>query len=159
MRVYIQVFAYISVLRCCVGDAVTLIGWGTQVHVLLEVADLVQEKLDVSCEVIDLISILPWDAELVCKVDIIQFLSLSLSLFILHTSQHNRFLENKKSIQENDCFKYRVSFFAFSVLVALITCTGRGIAVYLLFQEFQGPNNWARSLSLAILSIRGFAYQ
>ncbi|XP_070167422.1 2-oxoisovalerate dehydrogenase subunit beta, mitochondrial isoform X2 [Polyergus mexicanus] len=49
------------------GDAVTLVGWGTQVHVLLEVADLVQEKLDVSCEVIDLISILPWDAELVCK--------------------------------------------------------------------------------------------
>lgn len=51
-----------------VGDAVTLVGWGTQVHVLLEVADLVQEKLNASCEVIDLVSILPWDAELVCKV-------------------------------------------------------------------------------------------
>ncbi|XP_031834447.1 branched chain keto acid dehydrogenase E1 subunit beta isoform X2 [Nomia melanderi] len=50
------------------GDAVTLVGWGTQVHVLLEVADLVQEKLGVSCEVIDLVSILPWDAELVCKL-------------------------------------------------------------------------------------------
>lgn len=49
------------------GDAVTLVGWGTQVHVLLEVADLVQEKLNASCEVIDLVSILPWDAELVCK--------------------------------------------------------------------------------------------
>ncbi|CAL7934045.1 unnamed protein product [Xylocopa violacea] len=49
------------------GDAVTLVGWGTQVHVLLEVADLVQEKLDASCEVIDLVSILPWDTELVCK--------------------------------------------------------------------------------------------
>lgn len=49
------------------GDAVTLVGWGTQVHVLLEVADLVQEKLGVSCEVIDLVSILPWDTELVCK--------------------------------------------------------------------------------------------
>jgi len=47
---------------------VTLVGWGTQVHVLLEVADLVQKKLGVSCEVIDLVSILPWDAELVCKV-------------------------------------------------------------------------------------------
>lgn len=53
---------------CRAGDAVTLVGWGTQVHVLLEVADLVQKKLDASCEVIDLISILPWDAELVCKV-------------------------------------------------------------------------------------------
>ncbi|XP_076766335.1 branched chain keto acid dehydrogenase E1 subunit beta isoform X2 [Xylocopa sonorina] len=49
------------------GDAVTLVGWGTQVHVLLDVADLVQEKLDASCEVIDLVSILPWDTELVCK--------------------------------------------------------------------------------------------
>lgn len=53
---------------CDVGDAVTLVGWGTQVHVLLEVADLAREKLNVSCEVIDLVSILPWDAELVCKV-------------------------------------------------------------------------------------------
>lgn len=53
---------------CRVGDAVTLVGWGTQVHVLLEVADLIREKLNVSCEVIDLVSILPWDAELVCKV-------------------------------------------------------------------------------------------
>lgn len=49
------------------GNDVTLVGWGTQVHVLLEVADLVREKLDASCEVIDLFSILPWDAELVCK--------------------------------------------------------------------------------------------
>ena len=33
------------------GGDVTLIGWGTQVHVLKEVADLAQEKLGVSCEV------------------------------------------------------------------------------------------------------------
>jgi len=45
------------------GDDVTLIGWGTQVHVLREVAQLAQEKLGVSCEVIDLVSILPWDEE------------------------------------------------------------------------------------------------
>lgn len=57
-----------------VGNDVTLVGWGTQVHVLLEVADLVREKLDASCEVIDLFSILPWDAELVCKVGKIPFL-------------------------------------------------------------------------------------
>ncbi|XP_066602957.1 2-oxoisovalerate dehydrogenase subunit beta, mitochondrial isoform X2 [Prorops nasuta] len=49
------------------GKDVTLIGWGTQVHVLLEVADLAEERLGASCEVIDLVSILPWDAELVCK--------------------------------------------------------------------------------------------
>merc|ERR1719447_435500 len=45
------------------GGDVTLIGWGTQVHVLREVAGLAQEKLGVNCEVIDLVSILPWDRE------------------------------------------------------------------------------------------------
>ncbi len=47
------------------GDDVTLIGWGTQVHVLREVAQMAQEKLGVGCEVIDLVSILPWDTETV----------------------------------------------------------------------------------------------
>lgn len=64
-----------------IGDAVTLVGWGTQVHVLLEVADLVQEELGASCEVIDLISILPWDTELVCKVIIFHRNNLLRSLF------------------------------------------------------------------------------
>ncbi|XP_019873932.1 2-oxoisovalerate dehydrogenase subunit beta, mitochondrial [Aethina tumida] len=49
------------------GNDVTLIGWGTQVHVLKEVAQLAKEKLSVSCEVIDLVSILPWDKETVCE--------------------------------------------------------------------------------------------
>jgi hypothetical protein len=35
------------------------------VHVLREVATLAQEKLGVSCEVIDLVSILPWDRDTV----------------------------------------------------------------------------------------------
>jgi len=47
------------------GSDVTLIGWGTQVHVLREVAELAQQKLGVSCEVIDLVSILPWDKDTV----------------------------------------------------------------------------------------------
>lgn len=56
-----------------IGDAVTLIGWGTQVHVLSEVADMAKEKLKVNCEVIDLVSILPWDAETVCNVRLSRF--------------------------------------------------------------------------------------
>ncbi|KAF9799052.1 hypothetical protein SFRURICE_008562 [Spodoptera frugiperda] len=32
------------------GDAATLIGWGTQVHVLLEVAQIAEEKLGVKCD-------------------------------------------------------------------------------------------------------------
>lgn len=50
------------------GNDVTLIGWGTQVHVLQEVANIAKEELNVSCEVIDLVSILPWDKETVCHV-------------------------------------------------------------------------------------------
>ena len=49
------------------GTDVTLVGYGTQIHVLKEVADMAQEKLGVSCEVIDLQTILPWDAEAVCE--------------------------------------------------------------------------------------------
>lgn len=51
-----------------VGNDVTLIGWGTQVHVLKEVAELAKSQLQISCEVIDLVSILPWDFDTVCKV-------------------------------------------------------------------------------------------
>ncbi|XP_038220258.1 2-oxoisovalerate dehydrogenase subunit beta, mitochondrial [Zerene cesonia] len=49
------------------GDAATLIAWGTQVHVMLEVAQMAKEQLGVNCEVIDLASILPWDEETVCN--------------------------------------------------------------------------------------------
>ncbi|CAB3384808.1 Hypothetical predicted protein [Cloeon dipterum] len=49
------------------GNQVTLIGWGTQVHVLLEVAKMAKEQLKVSCEVIDLQTILPWDKDTVCQ--------------------------------------------------------------------------------------------
>ncbi|XP_072106229.1 2-oxoisovalerate dehydrogenase subunit beta, mitochondrial isoform X3 [Mobula birostris] len=49
------------------GNDVTLVAWGTQVHVMKEVASMAQEKLGVSCDVIDLRTILPWDAETVCK--------------------------------------------------------------------------------------------
>lgn len=45
------------------GNDVTLIGWGTQIHVLREVAQLAQERLGVSCEVIDVVTILPWDRD------------------------------------------------------------------------------------------------
>ena len=47
-----------------------MVAWGTQVHVLREVAEMAQEKLDMSCEVIDLKTILPWDSETVCNVQI-----------------------------------------------------------------------------------------
>ncbi|CAD5117090.1 unnamed protein product [Dimorphilus gyrociliatus] len=49
------------------GSDITLVGWGTQVHVLREVVKLAQEKLKVNCELIDLRTILPWDEETIAK--------------------------------------------------------------------------------------------
>ncbi|XP_062549730.1 2-oxoisovalerate dehydrogenase subunit beta, mitochondrial [Armigeres subalbatus] len=54
-----------DVLRA--GNDLTLIGWGTQIHVLTEVADMAKKQYGVNCEVIDLVSILPWDKETVCN--------------------------------------------------------------------------------------------
>ncbi len=44
------------------GSDVTLVGWGAQVNVLLRAADAVAAGAGVSCEVIDLRTVLPWDA-------------------------------------------------------------------------------------------------
>lgn len=49
------------------GDAITLVGWGAQVHVLLKAADMLKEKDGVNAEVIDLMTILPWDADTVIE--------------------------------------------------------------------------------------------
>lgn len=40
-----------------------MIAWGTQVRVIMEAAKLAKEKLGVSCEVIDLQTIYPYDLE------------------------------------------------------------------------------------------------
>lgn len=50
------------------GSDVTMIGYGTQVHVLKEVAEMAADELGISCEVIDLQTILPWDEETVYQV-------------------------------------------------------------------------------------------
>lgn len=49
------------------GDDVTVIGWGTQVHVLQEVCELARDTLNCSCELIDLVTIAPWDRETIIK--------------------------------------------------------------------------------------------
>ncbi|CAH2105917.1 unnamed protein product [Euphydryas editha] len=49
------------------GDAATLVGWGAQVHVLLAAARLAESRLGARCEVVDLVSVLPWDTETVCN--------------------------------------------------------------------------------------------
>ena len=65
-RVYCVHNAFIYYIL--LGDDITLVGWGTQVHVLREVCQLAKDQLNVSCEVIDKVTILPWDKETIAQV-------------------------------------------------------------------------------------------
>ncbi|VDM65243.1 unnamed protein product [Strongylus vulgaris] len=58
------------------GTDVTIVTWGTQVHVALEAAQLAKEKLNKSVEVIDLQTIMPWDEETVVKVSLKHYMHL-----------------------------------------------------------------------------------
>jgi len=49
------------------GSDVTLVSWGTQLHILREVVKMAQEQLQLSCELIDLQTILPWDVDTIAK--------------------------------------------------------------------------------------------
>jgi pyruvate/2-oxoglutarate/acetoin dehydrogenase E1 component len=50
------------------GKDVTVIGWGSQMYVLEQAVKMAEEKLGVSCELIDLRTILPYDFEAIEKV-------------------------------------------------------------------------------------------
>ena len=58
------------------GSDVTLIGWGTQVHVLLEASEMASTELGVSCEVIDVQTLLPWDQD--CIINVRRFFFIAL---------------------------------------------------------------------------------
>ena len=47
------------------GEQITMVGWGAQVMLLLEVADTLMAEQGVSCEVIDLRTLTPWDSDTV----------------------------------------------------------------------------------------------
>jgi len=49
------------------GSDITVVGWGAQMHVLQKACDMAQEQLGVSCELIDLRTIIPWDAHTVSE--------------------------------------------------------------------------------------------
>jgi len=48
------------------GSDITLVSWGTQVHVLREVAQMAAKE-NISCELIDLRTIVPWDVDTICQ--------------------------------------------------------------------------------------------
>mmetsp|Transcript_19937 Transcript_19937/g.39143 ORF Transcript_19937/g.39143 Transcript_19937/m.39143 type:complete len:375 (-) Transcript_19937:152-1276(-) len=43
------------------GTDVTVVGWGAQMHVLAKACEMAQSEMGVSCELIDLRTIVPWD--------------------------------------------------------------------------------------------------
>eukprot|EP01133_Synstelium_polycarpum_P008429 gene8429-9915_t len=47
------------------GTDITIVGWGAQMRVLLQACNMAKEKLGISCELIDLRTVLPWDVEAV----------------------------------------------------------------------------------------------
>lgn len=49
------------------GKDITVLGWGAQVHVLQRACDMAQEKHGISCELIDLRTIIPWDIDTVVQ--------------------------------------------------------------------------------------------
>jgi 2-oxoisovalerate dehydrogenase E1 component beta subunit len=48
------------------GSDVTLVGWGAQVHVLSKACDLAAKE-GISCELIDLRTIMPWDVDAIAN--------------------------------------------------------------------------------------------
>jgi pyruvate/2-oxoglutarate/acetoin dehydrogenase E1 component len=59
---------------------VTVVGWGTQLYVLEKAIAQVENAASVSCELIDLRSILPWDRETVLQVNYSNYSSFNCSL-------------------------------------------------------------------------------
>ena len=59
---------YGLLIHALLGNDITLVGYGAQVHVLRAAALLAEKELGVSCEVIDLRTILPWDTETIVQV-------------------------------------------------------------------------------------------
>lgn len=49
------------------GSDVTVVGWGAQLRVLEDAIDMAEEKQGISCELIDLRTLSPWDEDLVAQ--------------------------------------------------------------------------------------------
>lgn len=112
------------------GKDITLIGWGGQINVILDAVELIQEKLNKSCEIIDLQTILPWDEETV--MDSVKKTG---RVLIAHEAPRTSGFgaEMAASIQEN-CLYY--------LKAPVKRAAGYDIPVPHVFEKFYGPNKW-----------------
>lgn len=112
------------------GADLTIVTWGGQVQVAADAADMIQEKLGKSCELIDLQTILPWDEETV-------FNSVKKTgrVVIVHEAPKTSGFgaEMAASIQDN-CL--------LSLQGPVKRITGYDIPVPHVFEKFYGPNKW-----------------
>lgn len=112
------------------GQDITLIAWGSQVSVILEAAEMVQEKLNLSCEVVDLQTILPWDKE-----TIFNSVKKTGRVLIAHEAPRTSGFgaEIAASIQE-ECLYF--------LHAPVMRVTGYDIPVPHVFEKFYAPTKW-----------------
>lgn len=112
------------------GSDVTIVSWGALVHTTLEAADMVQEKLNKSCEVIDLQTILPWDQE-----TIYESARKTGRVLVAHEAPRTSGFgaEIAASVQEN-CF--------YHLQAPVGRAAGYDIPVPHVFEKFYGPTKW-----------------
>lgn len=94
-----RIFKYIFV-----GSDITLVGWGAQVRVLQEASDLAMNINKISCEIIDLQTLLPWD-----KNTVVQSVNKTGRLLIAHEAPKTGGFSGEISaqIQENCILKLK----------------------------------------------------
>jgi 2-oxoisovalerate dehydrogenase E1 component beta subunit len=112
------------------GDDVTLVGWGTQVHVLHEVCQMAQDQLNITCELIDLATIIPWDKE-----TIKQSVQKTGRLLIAHEAPlTGGFGAEIAATIQNECF--------LSLEAPIARVTGYDTPFPHIFEPFYIPDKW-----------------
>lgn len=112
------------------GEDLTIIAYGSQVHVAARAMELIEEKLGKSCELIDLQTILPWDQETVYSS-----VRKTGRVVILHEAPRTSGFgaELAASIQE-ECI--------YDLKAPIKRVTGYDMPVPHAYEKFYGPNQW-----------------
>lgn len=112
------------------GSDITIIAWGGQVHVALEASQMISEKLNKSCEIIDLQTILPWDEETVYK----SVRKTGVAVIAHEAPKTSGFgAELSASIQETCLYHLKAP---------VKRVAGYDIPVPHVFEKFYGPSKW-----------------